>query len=157
MKPRPPTKRRKFPRNYLAMCGYWSTPVQHVIKNWRGRIGEDVCKKYIVSCWFAFAHPELYRKCCDISQVTIENVEHEQYVFDLLSAYRELFRSNDKPAIWLLRWAGRGDGYDENGNPVPYSYKELRQFIREFSGPDFSESVFAQTTKRLRLYDRIGR
>ena len=153
MKTRPPTKHRKFPRNPLASCGYWSTPVQHVVREWSKKIGEDICERYIVSCWFAFAYPAMYGRCCDISQVRIECAEHEQYVFDLLSAYRELFHAKDKPAIWLLKWANSG-GYDGNV-PVPYSYEQLRHFIKMQSGPNFTESDLAQTNKRLRLYAPI--
>jgi hypothetical protein len=154
MKKRPPTKHRKFPRNDLAMCGYWSTPIQRVVKQWRKEIGEDSCRRYIISCWFAFAHPALYGKCCDISQVTIEGAEHEQYVFDLLSAYRALFNSKDKPAIWLLRWADRG-GYDENGIPVPYSYDKLCQFISKLSAAPVSTASLSSSFKSAAISDAL--
>jgi hypothetical protein len=52
-KRKPPGKRRRFHPPLLGSLGYWSVPVQKVVKRWREQIGGNVFDQVIESYMIA--------------------------------------------------------------------------------------------------------
>lgn len=146
----PPVKRRRFARSELAVWGYWSTPVQKVVRRWQHKIGEHWCQYYLPQCARSIFYPSTG---ISVTGGLIGLPAHSAYVLDLLLALNVLWNDKQKPARWLLELGNNGEG-DLSDGPKPHSYARLRLLIGQRSGVYFDERALAQCAKRLHLSDR---
>jgi hypothetical protein len=139
-----PPKRRLLPTNQLALLGYWSSPVQKVVRKWRNAIGEDWCQHYMPQCAYSVL---LTTQRIDVLLVA---EGHFDYVLGILAALHRLTLDNENPDKWLLELAGIGEG---EWTPQCYgrSFGRLQKIIINRGGPKFSENCLAARAKRLHL------
>ena len=144
---RPPLKRRKSnTENTLALCGYWSSPVQKVARKWIPKIGEHFCQHYLLDCFFSV------RTGTREISVPLATPGHKRYVLEVMLAIDRVLNDRQKPDAWLLERFN--SGRYEGGKPCLPTYEQLSKTIKPYCGITFSPVALAQCAHRLHLTDR---
>ena len=178
---RPPAQERKLTHEAYALCGYWTPPVQKVVRRWRDRIGQDGkdpegwCKHYIAQASWSIKGGHW---------LNIQPIHpgHMGYLLELLTALHKVWSDKASPYRWLLQYGNSGkqvittDGVrsefhskleecDESrkGEVIPlgiryvlHSYQDIRELILRDSGPAFSADQLCTAARRLRLTDNFA-
>lgn len=154
-------KRRAVARNELALCGWWSTPVQRVWKRWAydpvrrcGKISKGLGHALFIQCAHS-ALPHFYASALHVD--TLASPANKAFCIEMLSALTKLANDRHNPAIWLLEQISAGGERIGWEAPMPLPYAQIAERARAALGirrGPFSENQLSQCAKRLKLYDK---
>lgn len=129
----------------LAEFGFFSTPVQKVMKKWLKVISQDILEDY----FNLVALPVIRSQMWGSSEIRgqIKNRDHWQAVFELGSAIASIMAHKDKPEYWLLTMPqiSVASGFEFEG------WQKISERISCGGGPRFEPSTLAKTYSRLQM------
>lgn len=125
-------------RTILAEYGWYTTPVQHVVKRSRGKVREDLLQKYFMDVAVALRDRS--------RNVSVAACSHWPVVFELGLALNKVLSDHERPASWLLRLPVN---IATNGELEPWG--ELSQRIVQSGGPEFTQDTLRKTAERMKI------
>ena len=125
-------------RTILAEYGWYTTPVQHVVKRSRWKVREDLLQKYFMDVAVALR---------DRSQhLAVAACSHWPVVFELGLALNKVLCERKNPAYWLLTLP-----VNVAVNRELETWGELSARIVKNGGPDFDTRTLRKTAERLKI------
>lgn len=125
-------------RTTVAECGWYTTPVQHVVKRWRGRVREDLLQGYFMDVAFALRERS--------HSFNVVERSHWPAVFELGLALDKVLCDRSKPAYWLLTLP-----INVAVNMELEPWGELSARIVKNGGPHFDPRTLRKTAERLKI------
>ena len=125
-------------RTTVAECGWYTTPVQHVVKRWRGRVREDLLQGYFFDVAFALRDRS--------HEFNVVERSHWPAVFEFGLALDKVLCDRERPAYWLLTLPVN---VATNSELEPWG--ELSARIVRYGGPNFTPDTLRKTAERLKI------
>jgi hypothetical protein len=149
-------------RTILAEYGWHATPIQHVVKRWRGRVREDLLQGYFMDVAFALRERShsfnvvershcsgdltLGIQVCGSHSFNVVERSHWPAVFELGLALDKVLCDRSKPAYWLLTLP-----INVAVNMELEPWGELSARIVKNGGPHFDPRTLRKTAERLKI------
>lgn len=125
-------------RTMLAEYGWYTTPVQHVVKRSRGMVREDLLQEYFMDVALALR---------DRSQhLAVAACSHWPVVFEFGLAMDKVLCDRERPAYWLLTLPVN---VATNSELEPWG--ELSARIVRNGGPNFTPDTLRKSAERLKI------
>jgi len=125
-------------RTTVAECGWYTAPVQRVVKRWRGRVREDLLQGYFFDVAFALRDRS--------REFNVAERSHWPAVFEFGLAMDKVLCDRERPAYWLLTLPVN---VATNSELEPWG--ELSARIVKNGGPHFDPRTLRKTAERLKI------